>query len=516
MRKFTLSLGLLVAQFAANAQTPFPKSVEYIYVGTPGFNASTLQMSLYTLPPANLGTGQFVDSTAVNILTPANKNGVEQINGVGISSVDDYAYGISFPKVPAVTNANVYRIGYDGNAQIVGFINAPYDPAYSSSVAYINTTAGVIRDDNYWFSAYIYGADPTVQPFQMQNFDVYIGIIRNISKLPNGSLARIDPEYHKVNYSDPALQDALQAFLNNFVYPNPTYSGGGFEDLAFNPQNGELYSYITYPGPGGGLVGRPATLDIATWKATPVGTTININPGTEIAGAMFDSVGNYYLVYTNGQYTPVDLNTGAITGLVNSNLPLANGNLRGDLASRPYIPIALAIDLYGFSGSAATNANMLQWTSGTERDFQGFVVQKSSNGKDFTGITNVAGKGSNSDYSYADANVSSGISYYRLQMIDLDGTTKYSKVISIARKGSSTSATIYPTVVNNQFSVRTNAADVNISVSDMSGRVVSTQQFNGVDVHTISITSLANSLYIVTVTDLATNTVIAREKLVKQ
>lgn len=360
MKKFTLLFAFIATHFLTKAQTPFPAGTNYVYIGASGKNASTDPLMIYTA--TNPASGQFTNGLQVTGTT-------EKINGAGLNAVDNFLYGISFPNGAAVTRANMYRIGADGAAVSVGTISAPFDPAYPAAIAFINTTSGVVTPNNtYYFTAYLYKGSPTVIPYQTANFDVYVGEIQGISKLSANSTTATNVIYHKLDYSNAVLTTAFQSFLNQFDYQNPSNSDGGFEDIAFSPVDGKMYSYVSYPDANGALVGSLVTVDPATWTVTPVGTTANTAPGTEVAGLMFDTRAKLYMVFTNGQYGTVDLTTGVLSALTASTLPLSNGNLRGDLASNPtpdYTPL-ISIDELSFMANASRDfvVNIIEQSGG--------------------------------------------------------------------------------------------------------------------------------------------------------
>ncbi len=79
-------------------------------------------------------------------------------------------------------------------------------------------------------------------------------------------------------------------------------------------------------------------------------------------------------------------------------------------------------------------AVVLNWETATEINNSGFNVERSTNGKTFQKVAFIRGKGTSSEistYSFTDNNLAVGNYYYRLQQVDFDGTTKYSKVIEI-------------------------------------------------------------------------------------
>jgi hypothetical protein len=116
--------------------------------------------------------------------------------------------------------------------------------------------------------------------------------------------------------------------------------------------------------------------------------------------------------------------------------------------------ILLPITLVVFKGFLADNKAVLQWLTASEKNAQAFIVEKSTNGKDFTGIGTVAAKNKSeaSSYTFDDNDLNKGINYYRLKMVDLDGTFVYSKVVSVASKAPS-KVKIYPSVSNGNLTV---------------------------------------------------------------
>ncbi|RME98963.1 MAG: T9SS C-terminal target domain-containing protein [Bacteroidetes bacterium] len=90
----------------------------------------------------------------------------------------------------------------------------------------------------------------------------------------------------------------------------------------------------------------------------------------------------------------------------------------------------LPLDLLTFQATSKEDAIQLNWTSANEIDFAGYELQRSTNGRDFGKIAWVDGLGGEQNaYAYADKEVQRGRTYYyRLQMVDLDGSTSYSDI----------------------------------------------------------------------------------------
>lgn len=111
----------------------------------------------------------------------------------------------------------------------------------------------------------------------------------------------------------------------------------------------------------------------------------------------------------------------------------------------------LPITLNSFSATAKDNSQaLLKWTTANAVNFDHFVIQRSTNGSTFDDVSIVAAATEDStstqSYSYTDQDDYDGTLYYRLMMVDKDGKSSYSNVLSISLQKAKT-IRIYPTVV---------------------------------------------------------------------
>lgn len=98
-------------------------------------------------------------------------------------------------------------------------------------------------------------------------------------------------------------------------------------------------------------------------------------------------------------------------------------------------PINLPIKIKSFTAQTqSANAILLRWTSVFEANASKYVVQKSADGRNFSDISEVKAAGNSMsalNYSYIDRQMANGTAYYRLKLIDFDGTVDYTKIIYI-------------------------------------------------------------------------------------
>ncbi|MCU0342799.1 MAG: T9SS type A sorting domain-containing protein [Ignavibacterium sp.] len=92
------------------------------------------------------------------------------------------------------------------------------------------------------------------------------------------------------------------------------------------------------------------------------------------------------------------------------------------------------VELSAFSANVNNNNVVLNWTTETELNNQGFEVERKLTDGQFITIGHVQGHGTTTDrqqYSFTDKDVQAGSYSYRLKQIDYDGTFEYSNAIEV-------------------------------------------------------------------------------------
>jgi Secretion system C-terminal sorting domain len=165
-------------------------------------------------------------------------------------------------------------------------------------------------------------------------------------------------------------------------------------------------------------------------------------------------------------------------------------------------PITLPVKLSSFSSSIQNQAAFLKWTTESEVNFDYFSVEKRDQNSEFREIGRVAAKGGNgkSLYSFSDKNISFETSYYRLKMVDKDGTFEYSDVIDEALTSLNQALSIWPNpAVNQNAKVAFKELSIasTLKVIDLSGRVVINQQLKkGTSNIDLDLSKLNNGQYV--------------------
>lgn len=124
----------------------------------------------------------------------------------------------------------------------------------------------------------------------------------------------------------------------------------------------------------------------------------------------------------------------------------------------------------------------LTWETATEQNNKGFYIERRLDNetvftqKDFVLSLAPGGNSTNTiDYRYVDANGYGGISYYRLNQVDLDDRTHYSLIKAVSGMGETTvSVMIWPNPNQGQFSIKLDGVNESKEavITDMTGKAV--------------------------------------------
>ena len=110
-------------------------------------------------------------------------------------------------------------------------------------------------------------------------------------------------------------------------------------------------------------------------------------------------------------------------------------------------PTTLPVSLINFTAKKNNSSIDINWITDNESGMSAYEVQRSSDGRNFSNIQSVQSSNSVSrmNYSTSDNKPLNGISYYRLKMIEVDGSATYSKIATI-QFTTGNLVTLYPTL----------------------------------------------------------------------
>ena len=170
------------------------------------------------------------------------------------------------------------------------------------------------------------------------------------------------------------------------------------------------------------------------------------------------------------------------------------------------LSVALPLTLLDFKVTKQNTAALITWQTANEVNTAYFDVLRSRDGSHFTTIekvqaNNVAGLQNN--YSYTDdlTGLTSGIVYYRLQMVDKGGSYSFSNINHITIGTDGNQIRIFPNPAHGYFVISnygiTDVSNAAILVKDISGRVLISQKFTNDSEQRVNIASLSKGMYLV-------------------
>lgn len=173
--------------------------------------------------------------------------------------------------------------------------------------------------------------------------------------------------------------------------------------------------------------------------------------------------------------------------------------------------LAIPVELVFFKGNTEGSSNRLNWATATERNTALFIVERSKNGvSNWTAVAEEKAKGNSNalvNYTTTDNNPLQ-VGYYRLKMVDFDGKTQYSNIVTLIREGGKFGiSALYPVPTDKTATLEfetTQDQNVVVTMTDVTGRMVSQQNITaqkGLNTFTINAANLPQGVYILSLTD---------------
>jgi len=263
----------------------------------------------------------------------------------------------------------------------------------------------------------------------------------------------------------------------NFEVPNTNWITSSIVDTVGGgrtiPNSVFTPSYINFVSQP--TISKSGTLLTAVASGVPSGYQWSFN-GSPISGE-----------------TNVSYNFGDVPGSYAVTVNYSNGCTA---TSAPLLPVSIK----NFTGNYKDGAANLSWSFANENAAY-FNVQVSSNGKDFVTIKKVTASGSSYNFSDANGAANSKV-YYRLQVVENDGSFTYSNVVALSLSNA-TSFSIYPNPVRNNLSLLVQSSKtelVSIQVVDLLGKVLHQEPAQlsiGLNHVSFNVASLSKGNYVV-------------------
>jgi hypothetical protein len=236
----------------------------------------------------------------------------------------------------------------------------------------------------------------------------------------------------------------------NYTINDSTNWSGACEALSFSPFNTPIRCTFATSTAGGGATGLNGVAADLTEGAGGDQWLQNLTVGVD----------QVYMLYVSN----VSANSSS------ANITFSN---TGILTCGFFLPV----ELLQFDAKAAEAHVDVLWTTVSETSSAWFNVQRSADGEHFTqiGRVNAAGNSVQTlDYSLKDAAPLPGLSYYRLEQVDQDGTVTYSHAVPVYFQGRTPAIALHPNPAMDLVYITVDLPDegtLSWTVIDQSGRL---------------------------------------------
>jgi Glycosyl hydrolase catalytic core/Secretion system C-terminal sorting domain len=169
--------------------------------------------------------------------------------------------------------------------------------------------------------------------------------------------------------------------------------------------------------------------------------------------------------------------------------------------------IVTPVTLSDFQSKKVKDKVLLTWATQSEVNFSHFVLERSTDGKSFYNLSkiNASKLSSGSTYNYTDTPDATATNYYRLKMVDVDGSFVYSKIISENYDALDAPFLVYPSIttgnkIETTFKKVSDAAQ--IKVFNMMGQLMGSYNLEaGTSAKTIEIAHFTEGSYFLMLQD---------------
>ena len=191
----------------------------------------------------------------------------------------------------------------------------------------------------------------------------------------------------------------------------------------------------------------------------------------------------------------------AVVFLVLTRYTASNGTCNGGICGKDTVDAsggALPIKMTSFFAKRNNSSIGLSWQTESEANAKEFIIQRKS-GNDFIDVGTIAAlnNATGSKYIYSDINNLKGISQYRLKMIDLNGTFKYSEIRTVKGTSMSSDFTVFPnpSTGNAKITITDISESTDVQLVDNSGRVLKNVSMN--NSNTVDFNNLQKGMYMI-------------------
>ncbi len=163
----------------------------------------------------------------------------------------------------------------------------------------------------------------------------------------------------------------------------------------------------------------------------------------------------------------------------------------------------LPVKLNTFNGGIENNKASLWWSTTNEINFNKFIIERSNDAINFINAGEIIAKNTTgiNNYQFTDNTPLSGNTWYRLRMVDKDGSVRYSQLIALRSK-SGIKLNAYPNPVINILGIAYEKATKGTiaKIINLDGKVIISQSLQeGSTVSSLNVANLTRGNYLIVV-----------------
>lgn len=274
------------------------------------------------------------------------------------------------------------------------------------------------------------------------------------ANIPAGESVILGGDFNFYNSgTEPGWDTLVNSVVGVHDFHDPIQQVGNWHDNAvYSAIHTQSTRSISNPGGSGGATGGMDDRFDFLLINDPV---LNGTDGVRYLPGSYDNIGNdgnkyNFAIIENLPNTDVPDTVRDALFAMSDHLPVIL-----QVAFDPDI-IVLPVELAGFTAEKNQNKVRLDWYTLSEKNSSYFIIERSSNGVDYTAIKRVEAMGNSSvyiPYLSWDENPLEGVSYYRLKQLDINGHFGYSAVRRVEFHSQQPDIEIYPNPANDKLFV---------------------------------------------------------------